>query len=1138
MSAHPFIIVPWSDHFAARLHQFIIAVTGGKADDALIVFPNKRPRRYLIDAFARDTPEGETALLPGTMDIGQFTRLCLQECGERPLRHVSAPDAAAILMECLQGCADEAAASPDIAALRELSGNMRLFYPWGVRLAALLDECDANLIDHERLAHEALPFDDMDAADGDAAGRSRRVRELLLSNIRIIARLYHAKMQSHGFSSPGLDSGRAARLIGERGVPPALKGKTLIFAGFVLLNKSEDALLQRFWQENGAWICLRSDPAVTGSKGWHWSCSDHKQWLGAWKADAKTFAEWRREWLEQDSGHEKMLKGWSRDAAAGGESPGRAGGTGRQVRFFAGYDLHSQLACLSRVLKEERQEDGEKGRMRPVAGQDGHVQPPTTAIVLSHDSLLRPVLSALPGSAGGGRSPRVNISLGYPLGRLPIAQLVERVLQANETADAKGRLHWKELRAVFRHPCLRMLALHDGGTPVTADDGTPVAAAGCLQRIERYLRRNERMIDLQALRSAVRHDAALEDPERPALPGPGRDYGPREPSPLAHGDVAADFLDSLISAATGWQEAKTLRGLGSRLEAFLLFILEHGRERLRNSPWDSTCLAVLLQSVLPALTDSLLADKDLGGQDADAESMPFAILRQQIAAQRVPFESAPEEGTEEDDAAGMAIPVPVQDSGDGSHAGSLQVLGMLETRLLQFDRVHILDLTEDALPGEPRRDPLLPDAVRRALGLPDSSHRDRLAAHTFHSLLAGTGKKAFLYWQEGVQSGMMDKKIRSRFVEEMLWECEKREGKLLKHPDAPGSPLLKARFMVPPLQGGAGLNIEKTPEIDVRLWDLLTRTGLSASSINSYLRCPRQFFLRSLCGLKPPEEPGEEEDPASVGTLMHNFLHAFFRSSSKTDRSITEHTDRAALAGKLSKAFSDLMQGNDPFPGQQGSAENAKLVADLPPHTYFFLKEAGPHRLQKFAGAIPEGEILFLETGLSCGSLFNGRDILLTGRADRIDKRGGGLVILDYKTGSTDPHLPDTGFWHDLDLWERMASWEAGGDDDPLPDLARQLKSIQLPLYLHLAKHTADRRISQYAPVNAALVDLRDTGGEKTLFTEDQAQEEREGILEDKVPALLDFICRHMTQSEVFSRSQDSKICTSCPFAASCGTSS
>ena len=48
MSAHPFIIVPWSDHFAARLHQFIIAVTGGKADDALVVFPNKRPRRYLI----------------------------------------------------------------------------------------------------------------------------------------------------------------------------------------------------------------------------------------------------------------------------------------------------------------------------------------------------------------------------------------------------------------------------------------------------------------------------------------------------------------------------------------------------------------------------------------------------------------------------------------------------------------------------------------------------------------------------------------------------------------------------------------------------------------------------------------------------------------------------------------------------------------------------------------------------------------------------------------------------------------------------------------------------------------------------------------------------------------------------------
>lgn len=83
-----------------------------------------------------------------------------------------------------------------------------------------------------------------------------------------------------------------------------------------------------------------------------------------------------------------------------------------------------------------------------------------------------------------------------------------------------------------------------------------------------------------------------------------------------------------------------------------------------------------------------------------------AMLLELVRAERVPFEADPLTG--------------------------LQVLGMLETRLLRFSRVFLVDVTDDRLPGAPIRSPLLPDSLRALLGLPDTRNREQLAAYTFH----------------------------------------------------------------------------------------------------------------------------------------------------------------------------------------------------------------------------------------------------------------------------------------------------------------------------------------------------------------------------------------------------------------------
>lgn len=132
-----------------------------------------------------------------------------------------------------------------------------------------------------------------------------------------------------------------------------------------------------------------------------------------------------------------------------------------------------------------------------------------------------------------------------------------------------------------------------------------------------------------------------------------------------------------------------------------------------------------MQRVIPALKDNGMADTPLPWP------LMQAMLLELVRAERVPFEADPLTG--------------------------LQVLGMLETRLLRFSRVFLVDVTDDRLPGAPIRSPLLPDSLRALLGLPDTRNREQLAAYTFHRLIAGADE-VWLYWQEGVEtSGLFER---------------------------------------------------------------------------------------------------------------------------------------------------------------------------------------------------------------------------------------------------------------------------------------------------------------------------------------------------------------------------------------------
>ena len=301
----PFQIVPWDDDFMLRVHDLVRDMTGGRPGKTVIVFPLNRPRRYLLDIYRREADR--PMLLPHIINSGQLVQTCLESWTRSVPRMAGTLDQVAVLKECLlELSSQEEEGSPLARLARSLDDDdgMARFYPWGVRLAHLLDECAGHMVEASDLLH----VDDMVAPYAAA----------LLGSLSRIQERYRSALRSRGLSTAGLEAQHAAQLAGASpDLPLKLQGKCVVLAGFVRLTRAEDKLFRYLW-EHGARVCLHTDPEILSGAG-HWSCAEHREWLSRWKA--------RGEVLGESRGREPV------------------------IHFHAGYDLHSQLLELKKELE-------------------------------------------------------------------------------------------------------------------------------------------------------------------------------------------------------------------------------------------------------------------------------------------------------------------------------------------------------------------------------------------------------------------------------------------------------------------------------------------------------------------------------------------------------------------------------------------------------------------------------------------------------------------------------------------------------------------------------------------------------------------------------------------------------------------
>lgn len=313
----------------------------------------------------------------------------------------------------------------------------------------------------------------------------------------------------------------------------------------------------------------------------------------------------------------------------------------------------------------------------------------------------------------------------------------------------------------------------------------------------------------------------------------------------------------------------------------------------------------------------------------------------------------------------------------------VQVMGFLESRLMDFDRVIIIGANEEILPRSRRGNSYIPYNLRKPFGLPTLKAFDGIYAYHFYRLLKRSDESHLIFNNVPGEQPFE----RSRFLGQILLELNTPENIITR--TSWSYPLSDSQADKVPDENTGQIIIKKTPE---HIESLQSRR-YSQSALALYLRCPVQFYLKYVAGIEEPRETQEIMDAGSFGNVLHKTIEILYQDF--LEQKVTADKIRAKLPLleiTLKEAFETEYQSFNQLKGQNLLAYDIILQS---------LKKIIETDI-KMAEDEPF-EILFLEGELQQSITLNdGPEIAFQGKIDRVDKIGSGLRILDYKTGKVE----------------------------------------------------------------------------------------------------------------------------------------
>lgn len=573
--------------------------------------------------------------------------------------------------------------------------------------------------------------------------------------------------------------------------------------------------------------------------------------------------------------------------------------------------------------------------LRSLAREQGAPLDKETAVVLTDENLLLPLLHALPDELG-----EVNVTMGFPLRQSLAYTFVERLVELQAHRRRKGggwTFYHADVAGLLAHPYV----------------------AGCDPELTRSLQ--EQIVDERR----ISVEAAW----------------------LARNELLA----ALFSAAEQWRD----------LSDYLLRVIEAVARR----PYEGDDAGERVE-FLAVLSDQIVKLRNsLDGCDVDLSTEVYAsLLRRHLQTLRIPFEGEPLEG--------------------------VQVMGILETRNLDFRHVVLLSMTDDNFPGNGAAQPsFIPYNLRAGYGMPMPEQREGVYAYYFYRLIQRARSVWMLYCAHADEKSTGEP---SRYIYQLDYES--------------GKPLRK-------IEAGVDVNLAPAApctvakdEATMRRLERFTTLGeepaaLSPTAFSRYVACPMQFYFHSVARIRPDDRTAGEVDNPLFGTILHRAAQELYERVRGEQHPGTALRALAA-SGAVERVVADAVGAEclgDAAAGEEEYSGSLLIVKDIV--VRYLRGGVVRHDAAHDAFAVRGLEE---DVALDFPFVSAGRDLTLrfAGRADRIDSLDdGALRVVDYKTGT--PHLDFRG----------IGSLFEGRGAERLPNV------LQTLLYAMMLRRTGERDV-------------------------------------------------------------------------------
>ena len=588
----------------------------------------------------------------------------------------------------------------------------------------------------------------------------------------------------------------------------------------------------------------------------------------------------------------------------------------------------AQTGAIRKLIEDDNREDGWKNIVQSLSkpGESAPLfdsrEPLKTAIVLPDENLLLPLLSNMPKGIG-----KINVTMGYPIKGIPVAAMLSLLLKYWSNYYKRNRRY----RLTEVCEILMLAAL----SKFFSDKEMAKAREGLKDKL---IKEKKFFISGNELQSLIVDHFPDEIRTREILLTIFRE---------------ADTLCEPTTDGVCYPEGAVLT---TQVDDLLkLLITESASAEEEEDPEQGMIKYIRRELILPQLTSQRAYCK----RHAESATSPFTysvvtdLLRTTIARARVPFSGMPLRG--------------------------LQVMGLLETRGLDFDTVIIPDASEGTLPTATQLDTTIPFSLRKGYNLPTTDLQEQTRAYNFFRLMSRAKRVVFLY---DSRTGDASAGEPSRYVQ------------LLR--DVYGVPMYEAEASFPLTRAEAsGDFIEDKTLVsqyraDVSDQSTVAVKHLSASRMRDFHTCPRRFYYTAIEGIKDDENLSGVLDKRDSGTLFHTAMQLLYKES------------EGEKDGLSRESLSKILEGD--------AIDNAVAESARKLHLETKKSDYNDNQLEmtrKLVRRMVEADLERVEAGepityvggeIEIETAYEGANFKLI--IDRIDVQGDTVNVIDYKTGA------------------------------------------------------------------------------------------------------------------------------------------